>query len=535
MAEIRVRVGGESHILTGDFMTMVEVVKSCDNRSYDPVTKEWTVFPSPANVERLRPYNGAIRILDLTEQAKMVKEKCPYLYPFQASGVAELLYNGKVLLGDHVGNGKSVMAIAWASMLSECPHKIITCPATLKEQWAEEVKKFIVSNVMILEGSKKQRREIYRKFIIKGGFLIGSYETMRQDVEEIKQIPPPFAIIEDEVHRLKNKKSKTYKAFKEIRASRIIGLSATPFTNYPNELFAVMEHLNPGWMRWGEFSEKYCLWGERWTGKDIVRIIIGYKNLLELNDKIRPFMVRRSREEVAQDLPPKTFKNVICELGKEQKRLHDHYKKVLIEGDAGQALVGFMMARMASNSTDLIKLSESEMKIPVNGSESGKIEKLGELIDGIEGKIVVFTQWKRMANLVHKSVPNSLLVTGDTVDKHSVITTFKESDLRILIATDCINAGINLDCATTVINVDLPFTEVRLQQRNGRIDRLTQTKPMMFINLISENSIEWRVWKILQRKKASFDASIDGDDEAAKKIVEELKREWKKEVSAECD
>ena len=141
---------------------------------------------------------------------------------------------------------------------------------------------------------------------------------------------------------------------------------------------------------------------------------------------------------------------------------------------------------------------------------------------------MIFTQWSKTAKLIQNIIPSSHLITGDTKDKHQAIKDFELSDSKILIATDCLNYGQNLQFCQNLIHFDLPFSPSKIEQREGRIDRLTQTNKMLIIKIIAENTVEEDVASIIKEKTKNFMESVDGLDEQS--ITREIMKKFRGDI-----
>jgi SNF2 family DNA or RNA helicase len=148
------------------------------------------------------------------------------------------------------------------------------------------------------------------------------------------------------------------------------------------------------------------------------------------------------------------------------------------------------------------------------------------LEDLSEERAIVFTKFERMANIIYKEIGEDkcFLITGDTKNKINAIEEFKNSSKQFLIATDCLNYGVNLEFLKTLIHFDLAWTPAKMEQREGRIDRLTQEQKMLVIKLITKNTFEESVVKILERKQTYINDAIHGGDYGItdKEIIENI-------------
>jgi SNF2 family DNA or RNA helicase len=154
-----------------------------------------------------------------------------------------------------------------------------------------------------------------------------------------------------------------------------------------------------------------------------------------------------------------------------------------------------------------------------------------ELLETINEKVIIFTQWQTSAKEIAEALsPHKvILITGDTADKHTPLQEFRTNPkVKYLVATDCLNYGLSIPEAHIMIHFDKPFSPAKIEQREGRIDRLTQQNKMLIISLVALNSIEVTVEKILSRKGKMFDTVVDGKPIAAEaditqEIIQDIK------------
>jgi SNF2 family DNA or RNA helicase len=170
------------------------------------------------------------------------------------------------------------------------------------------------------------------------------------------------------------------------------------------------------------------------------------------------------------------------------------------------------MARMACDSTELIMNSDSGLKCKVYGVVSCKMEELKSIVSQVEGKIIVFTMWAKMANIINKELNDCVLITGDTKDKQGAIEEFKNGNKKILVTTDCLNYGVNLQFCSNIVHFDLPWSSARIEQREGRCDRIGQKNSILIFKLLVKNSVEDRVVSLLENKATLFNSVIEGMD-----------------------
>lgn len=375
----------QDEVLSGEFYSVISAVKSCAGRTFDPTNKIWSVAYTLQNIEILKNFfnnEQYIKYKDYVKESGAKLESISCLFPFQKDGVRGMLV-GKNLLADDVGLGKSVMALSYAEA-KDYKRVLIVCPCALKKQWKEEVEKFFHQDAVLFKGSASKRKNIFDKFLSGlSKYLVVNYEQLRFN-PYIQNNSWDLTIF-DEVHKLKNNKSLTFKHCSGIKTQDKIGLTATPLVNNPQEFFTILNFLRPGVMNWNFFSENFCEYDSIWNGKKYLNVISGYKNLSKLGLLAQNFMVRRYKRDVLKELPDKTFKTYRITPLPYQKKVISYYEnlsKSSFKEGSSSVLGLFSLALMACNSTEAISLSGSDSKISIEKNESCKINELKGIIEG---------------------------------------------------------------------------------------------------------------------------------------------------------
>jgi len=469
--------------------------------------------------------NHALRKREIQEQIQLNGERIAgvnaKLFPYQVEGVAFLASNGRALLADDMGLGKTLQSITaafWLHRYANVQKVLIICPASLKGQWAREIEKFTGMQSQIVQGNAHKRLQQYRNNAL---FVIMNYETAIPDLEAINTMVAPDLIILDEAQRLKNWRTKIASCVKLISSKYAFVLTGTPLENKLEELYSVMqivdpEYLGPLW----RFMADFHVTDEK--GK-----VLAYRNLSELRNSIAPVMLRRNRSIVSKQLPAMTKIRIDVPMTNQQIGMHEEAmnaagrlaeiakSRPLTPTERNRLMSGLQRARMACNAAGLV---DKESK------GAPKLEELRRLfteicIDSGE-KVVVFSCWKLMTTMIEQLTKEmklgSVHLHGGvpSARRGELMQTFHEDDsVSVFIATDAGSTGLNLQCATTLINVDVPWTPAIIEQRNARIHRLGQSKNVRIISLISNNSYEQRVLALVNSKQDLFNSTIIGDSE----------------------
>ncbi len=407
------------------------------------------------------------------------------LLPYQLQGIAFCVGAGRAILADDMGLGKTIQGIGVAELLSrlaDIRRVLIVCPASLKSQWRSEITRFSGRSAQIVLGSGADRMLQYQGDSF---FTICNYEQVLRDLTAIETVPWDLIIL-DEGQRIKNWESKTSNTIRQLQSTYRLVLSGTPLENRLGELFTVTrfvdEHLlGPAY----EFFHKYHVVDER--GKTLA-----YHRLDELRETLRPILLRRTRSEVAKQLPERIDQVIRIEPTAEQADIcFSHMKtvaqilakKFMTEMDLLRLQKSLLMARMVCDSTYLIDQEEPEY--------SSKLEKLTELLEGLledpTRKIVIFSEWRRMLDRIEKRLDafdcEYVRLDGQVPQKKrgEIVYRFQnEPTCRVILMTNAGSTGLNLQSANTVINVDLPWNPAVLEQRIARAHRMDRRTPCTF-------------------------------------------------------
>jgi SNF2 family DNA or RNA helicase len=439
------------------------------------------------------------------------------LYPFQKEGVIKAVKAGRVLIADEMGLGKTIQAIASAEILANelgIEKVLIICPTSLKYQWQMEINKFTNREVNVIEGLIHKRRKQYEDNQF---YKIISYGVVRSDLEFINKFAPDLVIL-DEAQRIKNWKTKIAQSIKQISSEYAIVLTGTPLENRLEELHSIVE-----------FIDRYKLgplFRFLYTHQIIDEFgkIIGYTKLHDINETLDPILVRRTKKEIEDQLPDRLDKNFFVKMTKEQLRYHSDYYEIvsrlvnkwrrqgfLSEEDRDKLLIALSCMRMVCDSTYIL-----DQKTRHDTKIDELVIILEEVLENKDEKIVIFSQWKRMTELVADELGKMNIgyeyLHGDipSAKRKEIIDNFHHNrDSRVFLSTDVGGVGLNLQCANIVINIDIPWNPAVLEQRVARVYRLGQKKHVRVINMVSKFSIEHKILHLLKFKKSVFKGVLD--------------------------
>ena len=268
----------------------------------------------------------AEQVEDLSRNAEIPQNQLnATLYPYQEEGVRFGLFKKAVLIGDEMGLGKTLQAISLAVMKKEVfgfNRVLVVTLASLKDQWKREIERFSDESAIVVAGSAKKRKEIYRKG--EHFFAITNYEAVLRDVTVIPKYKPDLVIL-DEAQRIKNFSTKTADAVKRLPRKHALVLTGTPLENKLEDVYSIVQFLDPHLLAplW-QFAADHFMISREKKGH-----ILGYRNLENLHEKLKPLVIRRKKEEVLKDLPDEVVNNYYVNLHYEQAEIYSGYVRVL--------------------------------------------------------------------------------------------------------------------------------------------------------------------------------------------------------------
>jgi superfamily II DNA or RNA helicase len=492
-----------------------------------PDAEEW--IQERLHAERILGQVRAIRKDPARHPLRTTLLRVPLL-PYQLDGVAFAVGAGRAVLADDMGLGKTIQGVGVAELLARqtgVRKVLIVCPASLKSQWRNEIERFCDRDVQLIAGRTAERASQYANECF---FTVCNYEQVRRDILSIEQASWDLIIL-DEGQRIKNWEAKTTRIIKGLRSRFALVLSGTPLENRLDELYSIVQfvddrRLGPGF----RFFNHFRMVDEK--GK-----VVGYRNLDELRELLRPVLLRRTRDSVKLELPERTDELVRITPTSEQKLLHDSHmqivatiarKKFLTEMDVLKLRVALLMCRMCANSTFLVNKEKPAF--------SSKLERLAELFEELaaedDRKIVLFSEWTTMLDLIEPLLKGLRFVRLDgsvpQKERQALVQEFQtEPDCRVFLTTNAGSTGLNLQAANTVINVDLPWNPAVLEQRVARAHRMGQKQPVQVFILVTEGTIEENLLVTLNAKRdlalAALDASSDVDTVSLVSNTEEMR------------
>ncbi|MDP3042755.1 MAG: DEAD/DEAH box helicase [Candidatus Omnitrophota bacterium] len=442
------------------------------------------------------------------------------LYPYQKEGALFAAIAGRCIIADDMGLGKTLQAIAASEIMADCfgiEKALIICPTSLKHQWEKEIQRFSHRSVQVVQGLLSKRQLSYKQ---ESFFKIANYDVIHRDIRAIAGWKPDIIIL-DEAQRIKNWRTRLARSVKKLYSPYAIVLTGTPLENRLEELHSIVgfidkHHLGPLF----RFRHTHEIIDE--TGR-----AIGYRNLNKLGESLKPILIRRRKEKVLAQLPGRIEKEYFVAMTAGQSAIHEENREItarivnkwkrykfLSEEDKQRLMMALQNMRMVSDDTYLIDQSKK------SGNKIGELEiQLQELLEDPGVKVVIFSQWIRMFELVmammnargwkyvwlHGGVPGN--------KRGELISRFKEdSACRVFLSTEAGGLGLNLQNASTVINLDLPWNPAVLEQRICRVHRIGQKRCVRVINFITEGSIEQGMLSLHKFKRSMFSGILDNGE-----------------------
>ena len=438
------------------------------------------------------------------------------LLPYQMDGVAFAAGAGRAILADDMGLGKTIQAVGVAEFLAReagIRKVLVICPASLKSQWRGEIQRFSDRDCQLILGHTAERSTQYNN---QAFFTICNYEQVLRDIVEVESVRWDLIIL-DEAQRIKNWEAKTSRVIKGLKSQFAMAISGTPLENRLDELYSVVQviddrRLAPAF----RFFHRHRIVNEH--GR-----VEGYRNLAELRENLQPILLRRTRQGVLNELPPRTVEIVRVPPTEEQKAIHDGHmrivaqitsKRFLTEMDLLRLQKHLLFCRLSADSSYLVNREEP--------AYSSKLDELEELLDRLfaeDGrKAVLFSEWKRMLDLIEPLLQARGLgyvrLDGSVPQKQrlQLVNAFQQDDdCKLFLTTNAGSTGLNLQAANTVINVDLPWNPAVLEQRIARAHRMGQKNPVQVYLLVTEQTLEENLLGTLSNKHDLAMAALDAD------------------------
>ncbi len=449
---------------------------------------------------------------------------------------------GRALLADEVGLGKTIEAgiiLKEYLLRGQVRTVLVLVPASLVEQWAQELREKFELDFVVSRGAAGAWGS--------HPLVIASLETARHERHRGRVRRAGYdLVIVDEAHRLRNHLTLGWKFINELGARYLLLLTATPVQNDLRELYNLVTLLRPGTVgTFAQFKHRFMAGGAR----------LRPRNVDQLRELLSQVLIRSQRAQTQIEFPKRFVRTIAVELSPDEASLYrdvsDFVRRTIRRGDRAtrqrwyftlvvlqkemgsslSAAVGTLrkLAAREESLLDTRRLAEfAERAEQVR--EQHKVRELVRLLSGIDDKVIVYTQFRGTQELLARELEAAglpaVLFHGELGwrEKERAIDTFRE-ETRILLSTEAGGEGRNLQFARHLVNFDLPWNPMRVEQRIGRVHRLGQKRDVFVHNLVARGTIESYVLEILEKKIQLFELVV-GE-------IEEILGQWNPEVSFE--
>lgn len=445
----------------------------------------------------------SIREIEVPETLKAT------LRPYQREGLNWLNFlddfNFGGCLADDMGLGKTIQVIAFMlSQREKSTHNVnlLVVPATLIFNWQQEVARFAPSlKVLTLHGPERiKNTESFDGFEI----VLTSYGTLLQDIRFLKEYHFNYVFL-DESQNIRNPETERYKAVRLLSARNRIVMTGTPVENNTFDLYSQFSFACPG------------LLGSRQYFRDVYSSPVDQfentRRTAELRDKIRPFLLRRTKQQVAAELPEKTEMILYCEMGTQQRNMYKAYEKefreyisATTEDDLNKRSMNVLRGLTRLRQICDAPVLADELS---GGIASAKIDLLTEQIESKapEHKILVFSQFVSMLDLIARSLDSKniryTMLTGKTRNREAAVRQFQEDpQTRVfLISLKAGGTGLNLTEADYVYLVDPWWNPAVENQAIDRAHRIGQDKHVIAVRMICPDTVEEKILQLQESKR----------------------------------
>lgn len=508
---------------------LISFVKSLDGRKYNPAKKLWTIplTGSYEAIEQLVKRGFDIEpelyaaVKQDQEQAREAEALAVMpdaefannlpLYPYQKVGSAFLWKIGSGLLGDEPGTGKTLQVMALAEKAG-AEKILVFCPSVLKHQWANELKTFVPHRkAIVIEGTKAERVALWRE---EADYYIANYELLLRDFDSMNCREWDY-IFADEATKICNPRAKQSKAIKKLRAKKRVAMSGTPIANRAEDCWNLIDFTNPGvFGNYWTFLGRYCV-------KNQYGSIFKYQNMDELRDKLKRYMIRRTKEEVLPELPEKITTDVPFVLSEEERKLQKKIKMEILHDiettDINKIDYPMRLQFTIAKFGRLRQLADS-LELLGENKKSTKLEVLKELLqENLENgrKAIIFSEFSKMCDILKRELPeyNPVMITGDVPneERQPLLDKFNaEPECKVCVMSSAGAYGLNITAASIVANYDLPFSLSKLDQRIGRAHRHGQKNKVQVFNFLGKGTADMAIKKIIH-SKAELAGKLLGD------------------------
>jgi len=460
-----------------------------------------------------------------------------FLMPHQVDGVNWIISKYKegypgILLADDMGLGKTVQSLAVYFTLKrvnpDLKLVVVATKSTLRNAWAKDMKKFFKVEPQILRGD-----QIAKLGEDPEAIYVTNYELVARGYTDkaIPKLDGSYILILDEATKVKNYATDNAKSIMHLRGdSFVMALTGTPVENNAEELENILRIITnnnfmPHW-----FYERTFLDVERIRfGTKHARKIVGHKNMKLLNSVVSNFMLRRTKRAITSH-----DKNIIAEvvdITDEQSRLIETVKawaERRYRDDTTARYACSVLIKRINDHPLLLKMGGSEIgqKLEIYDTTAPKLEKTKEILKNTKLPVVIFTEYEDMAEILQQELSKDYkpcIISGklSVKQRDQLIDAVEKGEYNVLIATDALTFGVNLQFIDTLINYDLPWNPAKRAQRVNRIHRIGSTENKVIYDILTSD-LDVVIYKILQRKLGLFANIVEGRDIRKSSVYKEI-------------
>jgi len=505
---------------------LVEAVKALSNsRFHRDEGKFWTCACTKKNIETLSFLGFTLddTLKEMMESGAVVKLPSiaikglkRKMFAFQKTGTAFIeKTNGNCLLGDSMGLGKTIEALAWLHIHPEKRPVLIICPSHLKLNWGQEIRMWGIKNadMNILSGKKTNASQLNCPITIINYDILSAWKkTLADHKFEV--------MIADECHYFRTTKAQRTKAIKAVAKAiphRIL-LSGTPAENRPSELYNAFQMISPNlFPSFWKYAHRYCGARHNGFGWDFT----GASNTAELNGIItNTIMIRRLKSEVMKELPEKMYSFLPLEIDNRQEydEVFNHFEEE---------------AKSDSKTAVMLQAVEALKQTAVEGKLKTAISWIENFLDSGE-KLVVFCHHKFVVEALMTAFETRVIKIDGSVsaeNRNEAVKRFQDdTTIRLFVGNmQAAGTGITLTAASNVAFLELPWTPGMLSQCEDRCHRIGQKNAVQIHYLLAVNTIEEKIAKLLDSKRKVLDAVLDGKETDQKSLLAALMQHYKEE------
>lgn len=455
------------------------------------------------------------------------------LRPYQLAGFQWLIFLNEAgwggILADDMGLGKTVQTLAYFQHYKNLHPEatfLVVCPTTLMYNWENEIKKFTPELTHVIHhGPKRNPSPVSYKGT---DVLITTYGTMRSDIKGLREIEFDYVVL-DESQSIKNPQSQVAKASLLLNCKNRLALSGTPVQNNTFDLYAQMNFLNPGMLGSREFfMSEFATPIDKFMEDEVKQ---------QLRKLTRPFLLRRTKEQVAKDLPEKTETILYCEMGTEQRKIYEAYRNTYrsqilgmieergMERSQMHILQGLTRLRQICDSPAILNEEERFHNYSVKLDELSR-----EITENVgDHKVLIFSQFLGMLALIKEKLNKEGIShvyfdgSSTSAERERAIQEFQNNpECRVfLISLKAGGIGLNLTAADYVYIVDPWWNPAVEQQAIDRTHRIGQTKNIFAYRLICKDTLEEKMLQLQERKRNLANELVSDDNAFMKRLTKD--------------